>query len=117
MSEQRRATDDGFLCALALRASQFWSFIDERDIDKHLMAWATFLMTCYIMQWVLTFVWLYPDKAGLETGLIIAAVLAPWTPVQAKVIQWYFESRNASKMEFGSTLTRSASSSQETLTR
>jgi hypothetical protein len=90
---RRRTSDRGFWCLVAQRATDTWDFIDARDIDKHAMAWATFLMTCYIMQWVLTFVWLYPDKAGLETGLIIAAIMVPWTPLQAAVIKWYFNAR------------------------
>lgn len=93
MNEQRRAGDGGFMCALALRASQLWDFVDQRDIDKHLMAWATFAMTVYIMQWTLTFVWLYPDRPGLEMAATITAILLPWTPVQAAVVKWYFDSR------------------------
>jgi len=92
-TEQRRAGDGGLMCTLALRASQLWNFIDDRDIDKHAMAWAVFGITCYLMQWVLNFVWVYPEKSGIEVCLIVAAVMLPWTPVQAKVIQWYFESR------------------------
>lgn len=94
MSEQRRADDKGLLCQIALRFSQLWDFIDKRDIDKHAMAWATFYMTWHIVNWSLNFVWIYPDKPGLETAAMIGAALLPWTPVQAAVIRWYFESRS-----------------------
>lgn len=94
MSEaSRRATDKGWLCWLALRSSQLWDFIDERDIDKHAMAWAVFWMTCYVTKWALDFVWIYPDKSGIEVSAQIAAVMVPWSGVQAIVIKWYFESR------------------------
>ena len=81
------------MCVVALRASQLWDFIDQRDIDKHAMAWAVFGITCYLLQWTLNFVWVYPDKPGLEVAAIVGAIMATWTPVQAKVIQWYFASR------------------------
>ena len=91
--ELRRDTDKGFWCSAAIRFSQLWDFIDARDIDKHLMAWATFAATCYVGYWCTEFVWAHPDKPGLEVGAIVGALLLPWTPMQAKVIQWYFESR------------------------
>ncbi len=91
--EQRRADDRGFLYGLALRASQAWDWIDQRDIDKHIMAWAVFVMTYYIVFWSLEYIWAHPDKPGLEVGAIIAAVMVPWAPVQAAVIKWYFEAR------------------------
>ena len=89
----RRSGDGGRWCRIALRASQLWDFIDERDIDKHLMAWATFYVTYFLLNWVLNFVWVYPDKPGLEVAAIVGSVLLPWTPVQGAVIRWYFESR------------------------
>lgn len=93
MIEHRRETDKGWLCWIALRASQTWDFIDQRDIDKHLMAWAIFGMTCYITKWALDFVWIYPDKSGLETAAQIGAVMAPWSAVQMYVVKQYFEAR------------------------
>lgn len=95
MSEQRRSGDGGIMCVIARRASQLWDFIDARDIDKHAMAWATFYMTFFIMNWSLNFVWVYPDKPGLEVAAILGALLATWSPVQAVVIKWYFESRTS----------------------
>lgn len=95
--EARRAGDGGILCKVALRAGQFWDFIDQRDIDKHLIAWATFYITYFLLNWVLNFVWVYPDKPGLEVAAIVAAVLMPWTPVQGAVIKWYFAARTHSQ--------------------
>ena len=93
MSEQRRLGDGGFWCALALRLSQLWQFIDDRDIDKHAMAWAVFYVTLELLHWTLNFVWVYPEKPGLEVAAIVGAIMATWTPVQAIVIKWYFEAR------------------------
>lgn len=95
-TDQKRPPDVpavGFFCTLALRFSQLWDFIDKRDIDKHMMSWAVFGITCYMLYWSMEFVWSHPDKPGLEVGAIVAALMLPWTPVQAKVIQWYFDSR------------------------
>lgn len=82
------------MCWIALRFAQFWDFVDKRDIDKHLMAWATFGMTFYMLDWTLDFIYSHPDKPGLDVGAIVAAYMVPWTPMQAAVIKWYFESRS-----------------------
>jgi hypothetical protein len=92
-AERTRAEDVGFLCVVAQRFSQAWDFIDKRDIDKHVTAWLSFYITWFLINWILNFVWVYPDKPGLEVAAIVAAVLMPWTPVQAAVVKWYFESR------------------------
>ena len=93
MIEHKRADDKGWLCWVAMRVSQTWDWVDERDIDKHIAAWWTFYMTYYILEWCLNFVWVYPNKPGLETAAIIGAILLPWTPLQAAVVKWYFEAR------------------------
>lgn len=86
--EARRSTD-----TWAGRLSAFFDWFDDRDIDKHLMVWAVFGVTCYLLYWVMEFVWENAAKSGIEVGLIVAALLLPWTPVQAKVIDWYFKAR------------------------
>jgi len=88
-----RGNDKGFWCALALRFSQAWDFIDDRDIDKHLMSWAVFGMTIYVIFWMLEFIWSHADKPGLEVGAIVAAIMIPWNGVQAAVVKWYFAAR------------------------
>lgn len=91
--EQRRRDDRGVLCWVAMRVSQAWDWIDKRDIDKHLMAWAVFYITYYMVFWCMEFIWAHPERPGLEVGLIVAAIMVPWTPVQAAAIKWYFEAR------------------------
>lgn len=93
MTEERRADDHGFWCTLALRFSQFWDFVDKRDLDKHAMSWATFYITWKIVEWATHFVANHPDKPGLEVAAILGAVMLPWTPVQAAVVNWYFKAR------------------------
>ncbi len=88
---KRRATDGGPLCWLARRLTEFWDFFDKRDIDKHLMAWATFYVTVALTSWAKQYVEDHADKPGLELAAVIGAALLPWTPVQSFVIKWYFE--------------------------
>ena len=93
LDQHRRQADKGWLCWVALRFADAWDWVDDRDIDKHLMAWATFSATVYMLFWCMEYAWAHPEKPGLEIGLIIAALLTPWTPVQGAVIKWYFASR------------------------
>lgn len=91
--ENRRASDGGILCWVALRAGQFWDFIDKRDVDKHVVTWWSFYVTGYLIDWSLEFVFKHPDKPGLEVAAIVTAIMLPWTPVQGAIVKWYFESR------------------------
>ena len=91
---RRRATDGGILCRLALRAAQFWDFIDKRDIDKHAVAAAIMFGTYTITQWAMRFAEL-GDRPGLEIAAIIGAVVAPYMALQAAAIKWYFDARSA----------------------
>jgi hypothetical protein len=94
--ELRRNSDHGVWCTLAIRFGQFWDFIDNRDIDKHAMTWATFSVTCYMIYWCMEYVWVHPEKSGLDIAAVIAAIMLPWTPLQGAVIKWYFASRDGS---------------------
>lgn len=95
MAEQNRRSDDErrFWCRIAIRATQVWDFIDNRQIDVHAMAWSVFAMTGYVVYWSMEFVWQHPDKPGLEVAAIVGAVNLPITPVLAKVVDWYFNAR------------------------
>ena len=89
---KRRATDQGPLCWLALRAGQFWDFIDRRDIDKHAVSLAFLFGTVKATSWAMAFSET-STRPGLEVAAIIAAVLAPFMTVQGVVIKWYFDAR------------------------
>lgn len=84
--ERRRSEDNG-------RLTRIWDAFDARDIDKHLMSWMVFAVTIWIVWWATHFVENHPDKPGLEVAAVLGAVMVPWTPLQAAVVNWYFRAR------------------------
>lgn len=83
----------GWMCWLALRLSEAWDFIDQRDIDKHLAFWLTALCG-----WDLTWEMIDFAKEALnakvpmaEIGVAIAAIGAPYSLFAGFVGKWYFE--------------------------
>lgn len=70
-------------------ASRFWDFVDKRDIDQHLSAWAVFAVTIKLLFWTVHFA-STSTRAGGEIAEIVAAIWAPWNLVQAAVVNWYF---------------------------
>lgn len=91
---KKRASDRGVLCWVALRMSQAWDFVDKRDIDKHVMAWMTFGLTFYLVDWTLDYIYAHPEKSGADLGFIVAAYMVPLNLMQAAVIKWYFDARS-----------------------
>lgn len=99
---KKRASDGGFLCRFARVLSLGWDWIDRRDVDKHVMAWAVFIFTIagtwYLIDWTLDYAYTHPEKSGVELGLIVAAYMVPWNGVLAVltfVIKWYFERKDS----------------------
>lgn len=90
---RRRRGDDGILCLIALRASQFWDFIDKRDIDKHAVSLAILFGTVKVTTWGMHFAEQFSWRPGVELAAIIAAVLAPYMALQAAALGFYFKSR------------------------
>lgn len=90
--EQRRSDDQGWLCWLASRLSQAWDWIDKRDIDKHAVSLAILSGTIFITHWAMGYAE-RGDRPGLEVAAIIAAVLAPYSALQAAAIAFYFRAR------------------------
>ena len=78
----------GLLAAVA----RFWTWIDDRQIDAHIVAavimWATLEITAWAMRYAET-----SSRTGLEVAAVIGAVMVPWGGLQAAVIKWYFEAR------------------------
>lgn len=91
--KRERSGDGGFLCRIALRASQLWDFIDARDIDKHAVSITVLIGTVKVTQWAFTFAELHMDKSGVELAAVIAAVIGPYSLLQGAAIKWYFEAR------------------------
>lgn len=81
------------LCWTARRLSEFWDFIDQRQIDVHLVCWAFLALTGYVVFWAMEYVWLHPDKPGLEVAAIVGAVTLPLTWIMPKIIEQYFKAR------------------------
>lgn len=90
---QRRRTDKGTLCWLAMRASELWDWIDKRNIDKHVVAAAILFGTIKVTEWAMQFAKDLHDRPGIEVAAVIAAVLAPYMALQAAAIAFYFRSR------------------------
>lgn len=89
----RRASDKGFLCWVALRAAQFWDWIDRRQIDAYAVSAIILYGTIRITEWAMAFVDKHPDKPGLEVAAIIGAVMVPWTAMQGAAVKFLFEAR------------------------
>lgn len=84
----KRSTDKGWLCWVALRAGQAWDFIDKRQIDAYCVSIAVLYGTMRVTEWAMVFAERYPDKA-----LSIAAVTAPYMALQAAAIKFLFDAR------------------------
>jgi hypothetical protein len=95
--ENRRASDQGFMCQVARRASQFWDWIDNRNIDKHAVSLAILWGTIDIMKWAMHFAETHERLQGLEMAAIIGAVGGPYMALQAAAIKFYFEARTNGK--------------------
>jgi hypothetical protein len=83
--EQRRRCTDSWLA----RLGQIWDFIDNRDIDKHLVSIAIFYGTIEIMAWAKAYATTYAGSA--DVPLTIAAVVAPYMALQAAAVKFYFD--------------------------
>lgn len=72
---------------------KFWDFLDQRDIEKHVVAGVILYGTVYILYWSVEFAWKSP-RAGADVALIISAVTAPWAILQGAIAHFYFNSKN-----------------------
>lgn len=94
---QRRASDmNGFarmFCWLARRASDFWDWIDKRDLDKHAVSIVILSGTWKLTTWAMAYA-AASQRPGFEIAAIIAAVIAPYMALQAAAIAFYFTARS-----------------------
>ena len=93
--EHNRAEDKGWLCIVALRASQFFDWIDKRQIDAQAVSAIILYGSIKITAWAMDFAHT-GDRPGLEVAAIIAAVVTPWSALQAAAIKFIFETRTKS---------------------
>lgn len=75
------------------RLTQWWDWVDKRDIDKHVLTFGIFWGTVKLTEWAMVFAATHAAKPGLEIAAIIAAVTTPYMALQAAAIKYYFESR------------------------
>lgn len=85
----------GFWCRTVHHLSQFWDWVDERQIDAHAVNAITMYGTVKITTWAMRFAE-NGDRPGIEVAAIIAAVSGPWAVLQAALVKFVFEARKGS---------------------
>lgn len=80
------------MCRVALRASQLWDFIDNRQIDAHILTGFIVWGTYQVMAWAAHFAEV-STRPGMEVAAIIAAIMGPWSLVQGAALKFYFDAR------------------------
>ena len=78
---------------IATRFGQFWDFVDKRQIDAHILSLAIFYGTIRMAEWSMEFAWT-STRPGMEVGVIIASITAPWSALQAAAIKFFFDARS-----------------------
>ena len=96
MTEQRRAGDTGWLCLVALRGSQFFDWIDRRQIDAWGVLVFSLWMTTFVLEWAMDFADSHPELDGAKMAMIIASVVAPWVTMQGALVKFHFDARKGS---------------------
>lgn len=74
--------------------TRFWDWIDQREVDKHLLSLGVFMGTVKVTEWAMAYAAAHPDKSGTDVGLVIAAVTGPYSLLQAACVKFYFDNRN-----------------------
>ena len=95
---QRRATDLGWLCWTAQRASEAWDFIDERQLIRRGAFIWTLAFTGRFAIWTMDYAW-HSNQTGSEIALVIGAVWAPWTLFQGAVFKFYDQAQQGGGAE------------------
>ena len=72
--------------------ARFWDWIDERDIDKHIVSGVIMAGTYKLTEWAIGFA-TNSNLPGIERAAVIGAVTAPYMALQAAAIKFYFDTR------------------------
>lgn len=75
--------------------AQFWDWIDNRNIDKHILSVGVFWGTVKLTDWAILFAATHAQPSGIEIAAIIAAVTGPYMALQAAALKFYFDARSA----------------------
>ena len=80
---------------------EFWAWVDERQIDVHVLSAAILYGTYRLTTWAIDFAVVNSalKTSGADIALIIAAVTAPYAAVQAAAIGFVFSARRTSFRE------------------
>ncbi len=73
--------------------TRWWDWIDQRDIDKHIVTLCVLWGTKILTDWAMAFAVASATRPGLEVAAVIAAVTGPYMALQAAAIKFYFDSR------------------------
>jgi hypothetical protein len=84
----RRATDRGMLCWIALRISQAWDFIDDRQVIRRAAFLWMLYLTGVLLHWSIDYAW-HSKQEGTHIAAVIAAVWTPWTLLQGAIFKFY----------------------------
>jgi len=72
---------------------RIWNWIDDRDIDKHVVSVMIMYGTVKITSWAMGYANAHPDGNSVGIAAIIGAVSAPYMALQAAAIKFYFDAR------------------------
>lgn len=86
----RRRTDGWFGWLTRL-----WDWVDRREVDKHTVSICVLYGTVVVTRWAMNFAEVQSSlgRGGTEIAAIIAAVLGPYSLLQAAAIKFYFDNR------------------------
>lgn len=76
--------------------SRFWDWFDYRDVDKHIIAIVTMMMTYFIVKWSMSFAEANAAKSSMDIAAVLGVINAPYMALQAAVLKFYFEARPTS---------------------
>lgn len=74
-------------------AALFWDWFDKRDIEKHLIAVSTLLVTYMVIKWSMHYAEMNVARSGTDIAAVLAAINVPIATLQGAVIKWYFNAR------------------------
>lgn len=80
---------------LGFTSEAFWKWADRRQLlsVRSIVMYATLYDTWYAFEWAGRYAFSVIDKSGTEVAMIIGAVTAPVSLMQAFVFKWYTETR------------------------
>jgi hypothetical protein len=73
-----------------MKVTFLWDWIDNRQIDIHLVSLAILYGTWRITEWAMLFATAHPDANG---AAVIVSVSAPYAALQGAAIKFTFEAR------------------------